>query len=84
MFKILFAALAVLILNSCAGAGATASDILDRLEFDCGETGTVELTTNLDLNPAPLISSNTTLIYKKQKEKAETNCPPVSSADPAS
>jgi len=61
-------------LLACASTDQNAKSLLDRLEFDDDETGCVRLTANLDLNPMPFITSNATLVYRKQKGDGEFNC----------
>jgi hypothetical protein len=56
----------ILLLVGCASEPGTRR-LLDRLEFDEGECGVFELSGTVDLNPVPLMSSNTHLKLVKQK-----------------
>lgn len=61
-------------LASCSGTDQSVKNLLDRLEFDEDESGCLRLTANVDLNPIPLITSNATLVYKKQKGEGDFTC----------
>ena len=68
-----FSLIALLALAACSNSTAL-NDMLDRLEFECGETGNVILSTQLDLNGNPLVNSNTSVMYEKHREDANAGC----------
>lgn len=54
-------------LTSCASSSENAKTLIDRLEFNPDESGCIDIRAQVDLNPAPIFSSNATVIYKKSK-----------------
>lgn len=66
--------LTAFILTGCATPEQNARTMLDRLEFDEGEVGCVELRATVDLNPIPMITSNASLILKKSKGANAPEC----------
>lgn len=61
-------------LAACASPQENARSLLDRLEIDDGETGCVDLRAVVDLNPAPFLTSNASLILKKSKGEDAPEC----------
>lgn len=84
MKQLLVLLLLPLFFAACSSAGDATTAFLDRLEFECGETGEVTLTSQLDLDNNPLIGSNTTVAYRKVKEDPNAGCPaaPVAEGGP--
>ena len=51
--------------------GCSSSTLLDQLKLEDGETGSVCVRGNVDLNPFPLITSNATFVYKEHTDGVE-------------
>lgn len=63
----------ICMLTGCANTESL-SALLDRLEFEDGDKGCVDLRTSVDLNPLPVFTSNATLIYKKNTGEDSPQC----------
>lgn len=50
--------------------------VLDRVEFDEDEYGCVDLRGQIDLNPAPMFTSNANIVLKKTKVGPNGEIPP--------
>lgn len=66
-------ALAATSLVACASDQNRFQELLNKLEFDEDEVGCVSMYTQLDLNPVPLINSNTGVYYAKEKNTIVLN-----------
>ena len=71
--------LSLLILLLSTGCAQTTSEnaqsLFDRLAFGEGESGCVRLDATIDLNPAVIVTSNASIIYKKSKPDANGVAP---------
>lgn len=61
-------------LVGCNSSGDAVKAIIEQLEFYEGDEGCVEMETTLDLNPVPLVNSNTRLGYKKNTGPNAPDC----------
>ena len=71
----------LLVLAALAFTGCTtlspenqARSLLDRLEFEEGETGCFRLSGQIDLNPIPFMTSSVTLDLRKTKGADAPDC----------
>ena len=67
MIKLASLLIIAITLTSCATSTENAKTLVDRLEFKPDESGCIDIRAQVDLNPAPIFSSNATVIYKKSK-----------------
>ena len=71
-----FLLLAVLLFTGCSTLSpeSQARSLLDRLEFEEGETGCFRLSGQIDLNPIPFMTSSVTLSLRKTKGDDAPDC----------
>ena len=72
--KLLSLIIILLSFSGCSSTEANAKALLDRLEFGEDEEGCIRLEAQIDLNPFPLVTSNASLTYKKQKGTSNLSC----------
>ena len=61
-------------LNGCATPEQNARSILDRIEFQDDEQGCFDLRATVDLSGNPFVTTNGSLILKKQKGDSPPEC----------
>lgn len=62
------------LLTGCTSSGEGVKMLIDQLEFYEGDRGCVEIRANIDLNPIPLVSTNASVIYKKDTGDGAPTC----------